>query len=102
MSQGLRPSCAFRPCRSRAPCTTNNASGCLGGACVFQQREVVNYTLDGTKLHLLLQFSVLPGRERDWSLVQVALTDITARKKADVNTDRKMTPIGIVVTPVGH
>jgi diguanylate cyclase (GGDEF)-like protein len=50
---------------------------------LFQQREVVNYALDGTKLHLLLQFSVLPGHERDWSLVQVALTDITARKKAE-------------------
>ena len=50
---------------------------------LFQQREVVNYALDGTKLHLLLQFSVLPGFERDWSLVQVALTDITARKKAE-------------------
>ncbi|CAN5476388.1 sensor domain-containing diguanylate cyclase [soil metagenome] len=50
---------------------------------LFQQREVVNYALDGSKLHLLLQFSVLPGHERDWSLVQVALTDITARKKAE-------------------
>ena len=50
---------------------------------LFQQREVVNYALDGTELHLLLQFSVLPGHERDWSLVQVALTDITARKKAE-------------------
>src|SRR5664279_3422105 len=50
---------------------------------LFQQREVVNYALDGTKLHLLLQFSVLPTHERDWSLVQVALTDITARKKAE-------------------
>ncbi|HET7885844.1 MAG TPA: sensor domain-containing diguanylate cyclase [Bradyrhizobium sp.] len=50
---------------------------------LFQQREVVNYALDGTKLHLLLQFSVLPGHERDWALVQVALTDITARKKAE-------------------
>jgi diguanylate cyclase (GGDEF)-like protein len=50
---------------------------------LFQLREVVNYALDGSKLHLLLQFSVLPGRERDWSLVQVALTDITARKKAE-------------------
>jgi diguanylate cyclase (GGDEF)-like protein len=50
---------------------------------LFQQREVVNYALDGTKLHLLLQFSVLPGHERDWSRVQVALTDITARKKAE-------------------
>ena len=50
---------------------------------LFQQREVVNYTLDGTKLNLLLQFSVFPDREYDWSLVQVALTDITARKKAE-------------------
>ena len=44
---------------------------------------MVNYALDGTKLHLLLQFSVLPGHERNWSRVQVALTDITARKKAE-------------------
>lgn len=50
---------------------------------LFQQREVVNYALDGTKLHLLLQFSVLPNHECDWSLAQVALTDITARKKAE-------------------
>jgi GGDEF domain-containing protein len=50
---------------------------------LFQQREVVNYTLGGDKLNLLLQFSVFPDREHDWSLVQVALTDITARKKAE-------------------
>ena len=50
---------------------------------LFQQREVMNYTLDGSQLHVHMQFSVLPGRERDWSLVQVALTDITARKKAE-------------------
>jgi diguanylate cyclase (GGDEF)-like protein len=50
---------------------------------LFQQREVVNYALDGSELHLHLQFSVLPGHEDDWSLVQVALTDITARKKAE-------------------
>jgi diguanylate cyclase (GGDEF)-like protein len=50
---------------------------------LFQQREVVNYALDGNEIHLHLQFSVLPGHERDWSLVQVALTDITARKKAE-------------------
>jgi diguanylate cyclase (GGDEF)-like protein len=50
---------------------------------LFQQREVVNYALDGTKLHLLLQFSVLPSHEHDWSQVQIALTDITARKKAE-------------------
>jgi diguanylate cyclase (GGDEF)-like protein len=50
---------------------------------LFQQREVVNYALDGTERHLHLQLSVLPGYEHDWSLVQVALTDITARKKAE-------------------
>jgi diguanylate cyclase (GGDEF)-like protein len=50
---------------------------------LMQQREVVNYSLDGDELHFLMQFSVLPGHESDWSLVQVALTDITARKKAE-------------------
>jgi diguanylate cyclase (GGDEF)-like protein len=55
----------------------------LWGGKLFQQREVVNYTLDGTKLHLLLQFSVLPGHEGDWAQVLVGLTDISARKKAE-------------------
>lgn len=50
---------------------------------LFHQREVINYALDGTERHVLLQFSVFPGHEQDWSLVQVALTDITARKKAE-------------------
>ncbi|WP_137129140.1 sensor domain-containing diguanylate cyclase [Rhizobium sp. FY34] len=50
---------------------------------LFHQREVVNYALDGSERYVLLQFSVLPGHEDDWSLVQVALTDITARKKAE-------------------
>ena len=50
---------------------------------LFHQREVMNYALDGTPLHLHLQFSVFPGREKDWSQVQIALTDITARKKAE-------------------
>ncbi|MCB5203866.1 sensor domain-containing diguanylate cyclase [Neorhizobium sp. T786] len=50
---------------------------------LFHQREVLNYALDGSERHLLLQFSVFPGYEHDWSLVQVALADITARKKAE-------------------
>lgn len=50
---------------------------------IFHTREVVNYTLGGDMLHVHLQFSVLPGHEDDWALVQVALTDITARKKAE-------------------
>ncbi len=55
----------------------------LWNGILFQRREVVNYALDGTERHVLLQFSILAGYERDWSLVQVALTDITARKKAE-------------------
>lgn len=50
---------------------------------LFQQRETTNYALDGEPRHLHLQFAVLPGHEQDWSLVQVSLTDISARKKAE-------------------
>ncbi|MCJ8517464.1 diguanylate cyclase (GGDEF)-like protein [Pseudorhizobium tarimense] len=50
---------------------------------LVHQREVLNYALDGSERHVLLQFRVFPGHENDWSLVQVALTDITARKKAE-------------------
>ena len=50
---------------------------------LFQHREVVNYALNGDKLHVLLQFSVLPGHEQLWDLVLVSLTDITARKQAE-------------------
>lgn len=55
----------------------------LWGGKLHQQRETVNYALDGETLHVHLQFAVLPGYERDWSLVQVSLTDITARKRAE-------------------
>ncbi|QYA03783.1 sensor domain-containing diguanylate cyclase [Rhizobium sp. B21/90] len=50
---------------------------------LHHHREVVNYALDGSPRHILLHFSVFPGYERDWSRVQVALADITARKKAE-------------------
>ncbi|RKE86546.1 sensor domain-containing diguanylate cyclase [Rhizobium sp. AG855] len=50
---------------------------------LFHSREVVNYALDGSERHILLNFAVFPGHEHDWSRVQVALTDITARKKAE-------------------
>lgn len=46
-------------------------------------REVVNYALDGTERAVIMQFSVIPGYEADWSRVLIALTDITARKKAE-------------------
>jgi len=50
---------------------------------IHHQREAINYALDGSIRHVLLQFTVFPGHEHDWSLVQIALTDITARKKAE-------------------
>ncbi|WP_459677089.1 sensor domain-containing diguanylate cyclase [Acidisoma sp. 7E03] len=50
---------------------------------VHQQREVVNYSLTGEELYLHMQFSAMPGHETDWTRVLVALTDITARKKAE-------------------
>lgn len=50
---------------------------------LVHSREVLNYALDGTERHVLLQLAVFPGHENDWSLVQVSLTDITARKKAE-------------------
>ncbi len=50
---------------------------------LFQSRETLNYSLRGDPIHLHMQWSVLPGHEADWDLVQVALTDISARKKAE-------------------
>ncbi|MBB4066588.1 sensor domain-containing diguanylate cyclase [Gellertiella hungarica] len=55
----------------------------LWNGVLSHHREVINYALDGGERHLLLHFSVFPGHEADWSRVQVALTDITARKKAE-------------------
>ncbi|NNP73254.1 histidine kinase [Acinetobacter defluvii] len=50
---------------------------------IHHQREAINYALDGSIRNVLLQFTVFPGYEQDWGLVQLALTDITARKKAE-------------------
>lgn len=50
---------------------------------IVHNREVINYALDGTIRHILLHFAVAPGYEHDWSRVQIALADITARKKAE-------------------
>ncbi|NYT82240.1 diguanylate cyclase [Alcaligenaceae bacterium] len=50
---------------------------------LFQQREVMNYALDGNPLYVHMQFSVFPGHEDSWDKVLLALTDITARKKAE-------------------
>lgn len=50
---------------------------------LFHQRETVNYALSGAEVNVFLQFSVLPGHEDSWDRVLIALTDITARKKAE-------------------
>lgn len=48
-----------------------------------RDHETVNFTLNGDRLHLVLHYALMPGHEHDWSLVLVALTDITARKQAE-------------------
>ncbi len=50
---------------------------------LFQSRETLNYSLRGDPINLHMQWAVLPGHEANWDLVQVALTDISARKKAE-------------------
>lgn len=50
---------------------------------IHHQYEVINYAINGDLLHLHLQFSIMPGHEETWDLALVALTDITARKKAE-------------------
>ncbi len=48
-----------------------------------QEREITSYALGGGELHLHMRLSVFPGHEYDWSLALVALTDISARKRAE-------------------
>ncbi|HEY4073767.1 MAG TPA: GGDEF domain-containing protein [Herbaspirillum sp.] len=50
---------------------------------IVQQREVVNYSLDGSLINIHMQFSVLAGHEQSWDQVLISLVDITARKKAE-------------------
>ncbi len=50
---------------------------------LMHHREVLNYSLDGSAINIHLQLSVFTGFEHDWSRVLLALTDITARKKAE-------------------
>ena len=50
---------------------------------IHHRREAINYALDGSIRHVLLHFTVFPDYLDNWSMVQVALTDITARKKAE-------------------
>lgn len=50
---------------------------------LVQQREVVNYSLNGETLHIHLEFAVMSSHVDNWDLVLLSLVDITARKKAE-------------------
>jgi diguanylate cyclase (GGDEF)-like protein len=47
------------------------------------EREGINYSLNGDPINIQLDFRVMPGHERDFSWVTVAIQDITARKRAE-------------------
>jgi len=47
--------------------------------------EGVNYALDGSALNVVVRTQLLPGAEQTWERVLIAVSDITARKKADAH-----------------
>jgi diguanylate cyclase (GGDEF)-like protein len=47
------------------------------------QQEGINYALDGEPINVLVDVRVMPGHEDDFAWVQVAIQDITLRKKAE-------------------
>lgn len=55
----------------------------LWAGMIMQQREVINYSLDGSLINIHMQFAVLAGHEEAWDQVLISLVDITARKKAE-------------------
>lgn len=49
----------------------------------YYEREGINYSLSGDPVDIHLHWTLMPGHERDFDWVLVALQDITARKKAE-------------------
>ncbi len=49
----------------------------------YYEREGVNYSLSGEAVNVHLHWTLMPGHEKDFDWVLVALQDITARKKAE-------------------
>jgi len=45
--------------------------------------EGINYTLDGEAIDIVMRTRPLPGHEDSWERVLIAISDITARKKAE-------------------
>jgi len=52
------------------------------GKLVYES-EGINYSLTGEPIHIHLDFRIMPGHEHDFSWAQVAIQDISARKKAE-------------------
>lgn len=50
---------------------------------LVQQFEVVNYALNGEKLHIHLELAIMDTHAERWDLVLLSLVDITARRKAE-------------------
>ena len=51
----------------------------------FFEDEVVNFTLDGDRLAVLLRWNTFPGHEQDFKRVIVSIQDITARVQIEEN-----------------
>jgi diguanylate cyclase (GGDEF)-like protein len=47
------------------------------------EREGINYSLNGEAINIHLDFRIMPGHEQDFGWAQVAIQDISARKKAE-------------------
>jgi diguanylate cyclase (GGDEF)-like protein len=49
----------------------------------YYERNGINYSLSGEPVHVYLHWTLMPGYEKDFSWVLVALQDVTERKKAE-------------------
>jgi len=49
----------------------------------YYEREGINYALSGEPVNVHLHWTLMPGHEKNFDWVLVALQDITARKKAE-------------------
>lgn len=49
----------------------------------YYEREGINYSLSGEPVNIQLHWTLMPGHEKGFDWVLVALQDITARKKAE-------------------
>src|SRR4029077_12038351 len=60
----------------------SSLSTCGTASCFSSAKSSIT-RLTATRYIFICNFRSCPAHEHDWSLVQVALTDITARKKAE-------------------